>query len=117
MTIPTFVPPKPPTAPLEITQQTRIVSAQFGDGYAQETVDGLNSVVLSANLSWPDLTQSQADEIDAFMMERAGAKAFLWTLPGETVARKWKCRSWPKGYKATGRYSLTAAFQEVFDLA
>lgn len=112
MTYPTFNPSlKPETASL--TEKVRETSNQFGDGYEQNVLDGINAVyVESMELSWPALTYTQGNEIRTFLTQNAG-KTFLWTLPEETSARKWRCSEWSYS-PSRNAASMTATFREVF---
>ena len=124
MSIPTL--PGPPTVPnpaprMPRKRNTRTLEMTFGDGYSQSTEDGLNSVFDSVSLVWPGMTETAADELDAFFTERAGSKPFYWTYPRASVPQKWKCKTWdrtPLTSKGNGmdRDQITATFTEVFDL-
>jgi len=41
---------------------------------------------------------------------------FLWTLPYDTVQRKWIASKWSASYPVTGKQSISFTLTEVFDL-
>jgi len=97
-------------AAADFQQRTR--SAKFGDGYAQEAGDGLNS----ETQDWPlTFTGSKARivEILNFLRARKGYQSFYWTTPfGEQLL--FKC----KGYKPENvggmTWRLSATFEQHF---
>jgi phage-related protein len=58
----------------------RVRTAQFGDGYKQESGDGPNNKEDSYPISYTG-PKAKVLEIMAFFDRHAGAKAFLWTTP------------------------------------
>lgn len=106
----TFNPPVRPKTSNQ-TRTVKVISNDFGDGYDQEIADGLNPVRTEMELTWPVLTISQIQEIDAFFVTNAG-KAFYFALPEENP-RMWRCNEWsPPIERGTG--SMTATLKEVF---
>lgn len=108
----TFNPPYRPktTAPQIAVRET---SNTFGDGYEQNVRDGINCVYIKQmSLTWDLLTLAQAAEIDTFFRNNAGL-TFLWTLPNENTARKWRCSEWSPSYDR-GHCSFSATLREVF---
>ncbi|WP_011581218.1 MULTISPECIES: phage tail protein [Chelativorans] len=97
-----------------LTVKPRVRRAGFGDGYSQRTGDGLNAINRECSAVFSVLTSDEADALTSFFEERAGYKPFLWTLPGESVERKWIASEWQKTY-ADGAIDISAAFEEVFD--
>jgi len=118
MSIP-FLPtdlPKPSVS-MPRDREARARELTFGDGYNQSSEDGLNSIQDTVSLSWPGLTEEQADRLDDFLTERAGVRPFYWLYPRASAPQKWKCRKWTRvPRKSKGRDSITATFKEAFDL-
>jgi phage-related protein len=89
---------------------------QFGDGYEQRLTYGLNQNPKEWSLTWNNITEANADTIEAFLDARAAdAAAFDWTPPDETTAYKWICDSWSKSIPYTGRAIINATFRQVFE--
>lgn len=106
----TFNPPvRPKTS--NPTRTVKVISNSFGDGYEQETLDGLNAIRMELTLTWPMLTIEQVREIDSFFAANAG-KTFYFALPSEDV-RMWRCNEWSPPIER-GSGSLTATLKEVF---
>jgi phage-related protein len=115
MAFDTFVPPRCPNqgSARQVTARTR--EAQFGDGYSQRAVDGLNSIGKLLSLEWPLLTQAQAQEIEDFFKAKGGATAFLYQPPKESAPLQWICKEWTRT-SGGPREALSANFIQVFDL-
>lgn len=58
----------------------KVIKAQFGDGYAQTSSDGINNLSESWSITLP-ASLREAREIKTFFAEHKGFKSFLWTPP------------------------------------
>jgi phage-related protein len=72
------------------TKFNRILKADFGDGYGQTALDGLNTEVEEWDLSFKDYPAADVTTITDFLDARANNESFLWTAPGDLVEKKWK---------------------------
>lgn len=95
--------------------QPRVLLAEFGDGYTQRAGDGLNTMGKTYELSLRHLTQPEYAYVIAFFERTGGYRAFLWTEPGATVARKWIVQRWRTTDIAPGIFDISASFMQVFD--
>lgn len=90
----------------------RVRTAQFGDGYKQESGDGPNNKVDSYPISYTG-PQLKVLEIMAFFDRHAGAKAFLWTTPlGELGL--FTCKKPVPTPMGGTVFKLTATFDRAF---
>ncbi len=96
--------------------QTRILRAQFGDGYSQRAADGLNGIQRKYTFTWKGLTQTQSDDLITFLTARAGYTAFYYTPPNESTPILFTCEHWTQATPAPGGLTVQAVFQEEFDL-
>lgn len=113
----TFDPPRPPSLDASAEETARTNEAAFGDGYVQTQPDGLNNIDQKVTLRWNDtLNLTELSEIRGFFKERKGAIPFFYTLPDEENPRKWRCKTWTRGYQLSplGLYSLSAELVEDF---
>ncbi len=95
----------------------RVLRADFGDGYSQRAVDGLNTARQEWQLQWTQLTKAQATQLKDFFIARGGAEAFNWTPPDEATARKWTSVGFDGPTPTTAaRYSFSATLREEFDI-
>lgn len=112
----TFSPEVSPVAGSSYIQtEAKVDRAEFGDGYSQRSPMGLNSIRRAPTLHWDGLTLAQAQTLDAFFTDKAGAEAFYWTRPGESSAELFTCASW-KGTPQGAVWSFDATFTPEFDL-
>ena len=97
------------------TSQPRVRNVQFGDGYSQRLRYGLNTNPKTWDLTWQNITESNADTIEAFLDARAGAESFDWTPPGGESSAKWICTQWSKTIPYLNRATISATFTQVFE--
>ena len=93
----------------------KVRRVQFGDGYSQRGTEGVNSEQCAYPLTFA-LPHAQIAHIVNFLREHAGAKAFLWAMPNETL-RPFTCAGYqgPKNIGPT-HSELTATFELEYDL-
>jgi phage-related protein len=117
MALTTFTPsPDPTYGPSSYEAQAKILKAPFGDNYNQRVRAGLNHLTRTWSLTWENLTDVEANAIEAFFEARGGDEAFWWTpnIVGST-AMKFICERWnrtPVSHKAA---TVTATLERVFD--
>lgn len=85
-------------------------------GYAQRIGDGINNVSTAPRLTWTNVPEAFKNELDAFLFDAAGAQAFQYLCPGETVPRKFTCAEWDPVPTSPGMWKITASLTEEFDL-
>jgi phage-related protein len=96
--------------------QPRVRNVQFGDGFSQRLRYGLNQDAKVWDLTWEHISEADSDTIEAFLEARGGAEDFEWSPPDETETYKWICQRWSKRLTASGLNSLSATFQQVFEV-
>jgi phage-related protein len=106
---PTTVPG--PSYPIDKQAEPRVKKVTFGDGYTQQTADGINSLLYTWNLNWDVLTASEKDTIEAFFIARGGYETFNWTDPGGTTF-KVKCPNWSVNNFEPSIWKITATFKQ-----
>lgn len=111
----TFSPGVLPTVSSSVQFSAKTLEASFGDGYEQVAVAGLNSVSGVYTVNFENLTLAQRDAIETFFKAKAGAEAFFYTFPGESTARKFRCKSWSRAHIGA-LFNVRAEFREVFDI-
>jgi len=94
--------------------KARIKKAQFGDGYAQRTGDGLNPILQTWPVTIKAKSLAEADAIEAFLEARAGVEAFTWTPTGASAPISVVCESWSRRDRVASS-AITASFERVFE--
>ena len=93
-----------------------IRGAQFNDGYMHRIKFGMNIDAKVWDLTWTNITETNADTIAVFFEARASDGAsFEWTPPDTSTAYKWICLSWDKNIAYVNRATIRATFQQVFE--
>lgn len=108
-TFPTTVPG--PSYPIDKQAEPRIKKVNFGDGYTQQTPDGINYNLYTWNLIWEVLTTAEKVTIEAFLEAQAGYKTFNWADPSATTF-KVKCPTWTISNFEPSFYKITATFKQ-----
>lgn len=112
----TFPNPVEPSLATGKKVDTRILIADFGDGYSQRASDGINTLKDTWSVEWNCLDSTSYNEINSFLEARAGWESFEWTPPGESVEKKFICKQWGVSHPGNSKYVISATFNEVYDL-
>lgn len=92
----------------------KVRMAEFGSGYSQRTVFGLNQNPKLWSLTW-NVSETDADTIEEFLDARGGAESFGWTPVGSSTEYKWICKEWRKTIPYLNRATISATFEQVFE--
>lgn len=90
----------------------RMLTSKFGDGYSQESPDGINnetqtwSVVVSGR---PALV----DPVLAFIRARKG-QVFQWKPPGASALEYYRCKRYSKNDQGAAYSTLTMEFEQGY---
>jgi phage-related protein len=97
-----------------LEETAKVLTAQFGNNYAQRAGDGINSISGSYAITFENLSRDECSTIVDFFRERAGYKGFVFIVPGEVDERLWRCEKWNRTHVDPISDTLTATFTEVF---
>lgn len=89
-----------------------IRTAQFGDGYAQSSGEGINSKKETWAITYSG-RKEDVDKVRAFLDERAGYKSFAWKNP-HGVLGLYKASKYESLPYATDVFRLTTNFEQAF---
>ena len=93
----------------------RVLRAQFGDGYSQRTVDGINAINKQWNVAFNNRTLEESLAIVTFFIDKAAAEAFEWTPPGDITEVKVVASSWKEVYTSPITRTISAKFELVYE--
>ena len=111
-----FEPPVCPVISSRKDVEFQTLETKFGDGYTQRSGAGLNSEVITFSATWPGLTIAEADQVEAFFRQQRGYRAFEWTLPRESEAQLYRCKTWSRTGVGGRHDTITATIERVYDL-
>lgn len=94
MALDTFAPPVAPSPGTPFKPEVRINRADFGDGYAQASPQGLNHIRETMDLTWRGLTETQMIAIRDFFEAHGGYIPFWYQPRGRSEPEKWVCEKW-----------------------
>jgi phage-related protein len=103
----------PPDYGAQLSDRPRVLLAQFGDGYAQRALDGINAAPEEWSLTFSARTPAERDTILAFLEARNGVEPFTWTSPRGTVG-KWVCPEWTFSPINAAVNTITARFVQDY---
>lgn len=90
--------------------------ANFGDGYSQRVVDGINNMPGTWRVSFQNQPLNVILAIENFLKARQGSELFYWTPPGDVVTVKVICvDGWDIEYTSHISRTLNTTFTQVFD--
>lgn len=88
-----------------------VLRAQFGDGYAQSSADGINPNRRSWNVTFTGIS-SRTTEIVQFLDSHVG-QSFLWDSPiyGEAL---FYCDTYALSPNGNGVWTISATFEQTY---
>lgn len=89
--------------------RTRV--AQFGDGYAQRSKDGINHDLRSHTIKFKN-SDSVINDIEQFLEDRAGVESFYYSYK-EQPLRLYVCEEWSRVDIDFQTSEVSATFREV----
>ena len=103
-----------PTYGVQKRSAPRVRAIQFGSGYQQRAQFGIQQNPKTFDLKF-EVSETDADTIEAFLDARAAVQSFNFTPPGESSSSKFICREWSKSIPLLNRATVTAKFEQVFE--
>jgi len=68
-----------PSYAIQMDENVEVNKADFGDGYSQRTVSGLNNIKTIWKLVWEGISTANANSLIALFRGRRGVDVILWT--------------------------------------
>lgn len=104
-----------PSAQTRLEEEPKVLSARFGDGYEQRTLDGINAIAQIWSVAFRNRPTAEANAILNFLRAKSGVTPFTWTPPAGAEIRV-ICRKWPKQFEGgtTLYHSFDVVFEQVF---
>jgi phage-related protein len=96
----------------KLSKEPRVLTAQFGDGYAQRAADGLNNAPQVWDVMF-NVPPADVDIIEALFESKGGVTPFTWTPPGKSQI-KVICKKWERVYTSYGLQGISAQLQQDF---
>ncbi len=93
----------------------QVTTVKFGDGYEQRYAKGLNTTPQNWSLTFNQRELAEANNIETFLLARAGVENFDWIPPDAVDPIKVKCSEWTKTLEVGNRWTLNMNFEEVFE--
>jgi phage-related protein len=104
------------TPSFEATESSKPRAQKFaaGDGYEQRVRFGLNTDPKEWSLTFSERTNTERDNIVAFLEARAAVESFDWTPPRGSAGR-YVCEEWQVTLRAFNFNTIQATFRQVFE--
>lgn len=96
------------------SSKPRVRKFQAGDGYEQRVTFGLHTNPKEWSLVFSNRTDTERDNITAFLDARGGVESFDWTPPRGS-AGKYVCEEWQVTLSNCNNNQIRATFREVFE--
>jgi len=115
MTIQTFTPAKAPSIGSSANHEASILEAKF-EGYSQRAANGINNIESELPLVWSNCSATEASDIVAFFVARAGYESFWYTPPDYAAPWLFVCKKWSNPWSNGHRFNVSATLERVFDV-
>ena len=102
------------------SNEPKVYTAEFGDGYEQRLAAGINNIKQSFSVSFANRPKDEIDDIVAFFESKKGATAFDYVFSDTNSGSneesvKVVCSDWNQTWDYDDFYSLTATFRRVYE--
>lgn len=99
----------------QVTNKPRLKRAQFGDGYVQETLDGVNPFVDEWSIQYGSLTVSELQTLVSSLKAVTGVDYYTWTSPISAVQQRFKVTDgWSIQPSSGNHYDVSLKLTEWF---
>tara|TARA_R110002020_G_scaffold21729_4_gene73802 strand:- start:450 stop:800 length:351 start_codon:yes stop_codon:yes gene_type:complete len=100
-----------------VSTDSRILVANFGDGYNQRTPDGINHLRRTMTIQHKYLTATDATTLrDFYEANGNGVKVGCDTKPTDGTTRNWYIDSWSESIEGGGNlHNFSATLVQVFE--
>lgn len=105
-----------PVADTTVDFSIKVLEAGFGNDYILTVPDGLNATSGVYTVVFDGLSLTQLQSLEHFFAEREGFIPFTYTIPGESTAKVFKCKTWTRALVGPS-WKLTCEFRQTFDLS
>jgi len=103
-----------PSYASEVPIKPRLRTVNFGDGYRQQSPDGINNILLTQTLKFDGRNLAETTAILQFLTSMAGYTSFVFTaLPPYNTNKLFYCEEWSSTPVFNDNFSITAAFTET----
>ena len=92
-----------------------VVTTDFGDGYNQRAVDGINATQYVYNISLTNIDTERKDTLLTFLLGTNGVTPFKWTPPDVGVDMVFTCGAPTTVPVAAGIWTVSVTITQVFD--
>ena len=109
-----------PDKSLTRNNNPRTFTVQFGDGYEQRLVNGINNLFQEIDVSFKTRPKAEIDDLVSFFESLQGVSKFRFDLAdsnagSSTETIKVVCQEWTQKWEYDDYYSLDATFRRVYE--
>ena len=115
-----FSAPVQPDKGMGRSTTSRVLLANFGDGYEQRLADGINVLDQNMSISFSTRPKAEIDDLVAFFESLGGVSRFKFNLEDSNEGSSTEtilcvCPSWSQTWAFDNFYTLTATFRRVYE--
>lgn len=98
---------------MEESEELRLRSVKYGEGYEQRYADGINNIKREIPVTF-SVDPTTAGDIVDFLRARNNGQPFTFQVPGGDIENV-MCRSWSRRWDSYGIHTVSATFERVYD--
>ena len=100
------------------TENLRIKGVDFGDGYKQTVIDGINYEIEEWNLQFQAMETAKANTLRSMLKNSLnGTRNLLsWTPPGDTETKYWSATDVRRGFAKAGQLQISCKLKREYPL-
>jgi phage-related protein len=100
----------------DMTEEYRVRRIDFGDGYSQRGMDGLNTQRQEWRVSWNGIREADAEVLRLFFRGLAGVGVIEWTPFNQTDELKWTASGFGSKPSGATTFDCGVTLTQEFDL-
>jgi phage-related protein len=103
-----------PSYNLTINSAPKVITHQFGDGYEQRTIDGVNNLLLAGSVNFETRDAKETKAMAHFLNQRKGQESFIMMLPPPyNLDKLYIAKDWTTTFNFYDNYSVRINLREV----
>lgn len=100
----------------DMQQDYRVRRVDYGDGYSQRALPGLNSTPQRWRLVWNGISEADAEMLRKFFAGLGGVGIIDWTPFGQATALKWTGSGWTSKPSGFMKRDCSITLSQEYDL-
>ncbi len=98
------------------TENLKVKSVEFGDGYKQSVIDGINYEVEEWDMHFKAMETTKANTLRTLLKNSVNgtSNVLSWTPPGDSGTKYWSATNVRRGFAKGGQLQISCKFKREY---